>query len=52
MKIRYSTLVLAIAVVLGVMIVTAQQGTAVAPNTAAQATAGRGLYQANCAPAS
>jgi mono/diheme cytochrome c family protein len=49
MKIRHFTLVLAIAVVLGVMIVTAQQGTAVAPYTAAQAAAGRSLYQANCA---
>jgi alcohol dehydrogenase (cytochrome c) len=37
------------AVVCGVMIVTAQQGTGVAPYTAAQAAAGRGLYQANCA---
>ena len=37
------------AVVCGVMIVTAQQGTGVAPYTAAQAAAGRSLYQANCA---
>src|SRR5437868_12090889 len=48
MRVKLFALILTIAVV-GVMIVTAQQGTAVAPYTAAQAAAGRGLYQANCA---
>src|SRR5215471_6523233 len=49
MKPTYSALMLMITVALGVMIVTAQQGAAVGPYTAAQAVAGRGLYQANCA---
>ena len=49
MRIEHVALMLTSAVVCGVMIVTAQQATGVAPYTAAQATAGRGLYQANCA---
>src|SRR5215467_951002 len=49
MKPTYCALVLMITVALGVMIVTAQQGAAVGPYTAAQAAAGRGLYQMNCA---
>jgi alcohol dehydrogenase (cytochrome c) len=49
MRIEQVALMLTSAVVCGVMIVTAQQGTGVAPYTAAQAAAGRGLYQANCA---
>src|SRR5579862_5782713 len=49
MRIKHLALMLTMAAVCGVMIVTAQQGTAVAPYTAAQAAAGRGLYQANCA---
>jgi alcohol dehydrogenase (cytochrome c) len=49
MRIKHFALMLTIAAVCGVMMVTAQQGTAVAPYTAAQAAAGRGSYQANCA---
>jgi alcohol dehydrogenase (cytochrome c) len=49
MRIEHVALMLTGAVVCGVMIVTAQQRTAVAPYTAAQAAAGRDLYQANCA---
>jgi alcohol dehydrogenase (cytochrome c) len=49
MRIKHFALIMTTAVICGVMIVTAQQGTAVAPYTAAQAAAGRGLYQANCA---
>src|SRR5215472_15577935 len=49
MKPTYCALMLMITVALGVMIVNAQQGAAVGPYTAAQATAGQGLYQANCA---
>jgi len=49
MKPTYFALILMIPAALGVMIVTAQQGTAVGPYTAAQAAAGRGLYQTNCA---
>jgi alcohol dehydrogenase (cytochrome c) len=49
MRIEQVALILTSGVVCGVMIVTAQQGTGVAPYTAAQASAGRGLYQANCA---
>lgn len=49
MRIESVALMLTSAVVCGVMIVTAQQGAGVAPYTAAQAAAGRGLYQANCA---
>src|SRR5438045_4227808 len=49
MRMKHFALMLTIAVVCGVMIVTAQQGTAVAPYTAGQAAAGRASYQANCA---
>jgi alcohol dehydrogenase (cytochrome c) len=49
MRIHHLAFMLIVAVALGVMIVTAQQGVAVGPYTAAQAEAGRGLYQANCA---
>jgi alcohol dehydrogenase (cytochrome c) len=49
MRIEQVALMLTSAVVCGVMIVTAQQSTGMAPYTAAQAAAGRGLYQANCA---
>ena len=49
MRIEHFALILTSAVICGVMIVTAQQGTGVAPYTAAQAAAGRGSYQANCA---
>ena len=48
MRIQRFALTVTGAVVCGVMIVMAQQG-GVAPYTAAQATAGRGLYQTNCA---
>jgi len=41
MRMKHFALMLTIAVICGVMIVTAQQGTAVAPYTAAQAAAGR-----------
>src|SRR5215831_4625905 len=50
MRIHHLLFMLAFAAALGVMIVTAQQqSVAVGPYTAAQADAGRGLYQANCA---
>src|SRR5215472_3267679 len=49
MRIKHLVVMMLIAAALGVMIVTAQQNNAVAPYKAAQATAGRGLYQANCA---
>jgi alcohol dehydrogenase (cytochrome c) len=49
MRVKQAAGIVASAAVCGVVIVTAQQGPAVAPFTAAQAAAGRGLYQANCA---
>ncbi len=50
MRFKYVACILMSVVAAGVMIVTAQQqGTAVAPYTAAQATAGRTVFQANCA---
>ena len=50
MRVKHFACILMSVVVAGVMIVTAQQqGAAVAPFTAAQATAGRTVYQANCA---
>ena len=49
MRIEHVAWMLASTVVCGVMIVTAQQSTGVGPYTAAQAAAGRDVYQANCA---
>jgi alcohol dehydrogenase (cytochrome c) len=49
MRTKHFALMLTSVAVCGVMIVTAQQGTGVAPYTAAQTAAGRTSYQANCA---